>query len=216
MNSDEDNRNDSFTSSFRLIKTADIKADKIVFPLESAELVTQQNYEPQVWIKNDGLTNFDLFSIVAEVYIEDTLYYVSTKAYNLPFGDSILVSFDSLFFDGASANAYCLIYVAAQGDEYAYNDSLINRFTIVKSISIQKIKNYSITVYPNPYQNYLIVESDVIMDQIRLYSLNGKLEAEYYPRSRKYRITEGLNGKTYLLEIESNGALSTKMVLFQD
>lgn len=216
LNPDEDNRNDSFTSSFSLIKTADIKADRIVFPLESDELATQTKYEPQVWIKNDGLTYFDLFSIVAEVYIEDTLYYISTQAYDLDAGDSILVSFDSLSFNGASTNAYCLMHIAAQGDEYAYNDTLINRFTIVKSISVQKMNTYSLKVYPNPYRDYLMVESDTKIDQILLYSMDGQLVAEYFPRANNYRITEGLQGKTYLLEIISNGESATKIVLFRD
>ncbi|MBT8327900.1 MAG: T9SS type A sorting domain-containing protein, partial [Bacteroidia bacterium] len=213
--SDENSKNDSFSSAFTLIKTADIKADRIVLPTNNAELFTKQKYAPQVWIKNDGLTDFDLFSVVAEIYVEDTLFYTNTKAIELDESDSAKVEFDSLSFDNPSTNASMMVYVVAQGDNYGYNDTIANSFIITKSANVKDITERLLKVYPNPYKNRISVESAYPIEKIRLYSLQGKLVAEYYPNSTSFNITQGLNGNNFLLEMESNNSVVRRIVLFQ-
>lgn len=123
-----------------------------------------------------------------EVYFQ---YLAINNSYSFQFGNKIL----------------------AAGADFANNQLIITRhFDGVLSVNENQMNN-SVSIYPNPANDFFRINSERNIDSVKIYNLLGVLHFEY-EKSELYSIL-GLPSGIYLVTIEYHGRKETKKLVVQ-
>ena len=129
-----------------------------------------------------------------------TMVITSAQSNGFSLTEDLLVFNNEIYFNyiapGASGN----------GTLYAYHDPAL-------STTDFKLKENTVSLYPNPTNNYFEIESKEILTKVEVYSLQGQLVKSFLPQNR-YDISELSNGM-YFINIQANGNSISKRLIKQ-
>ncbi|MCB0436044.1 MAG: T9SS type A sorting domain-containing protein [Mangrovimonas sp.] len=117
---------------------------------------------------------------------------------------SMIVFNNELFF-GAVATPY--VIGSGIGNElYAYKDPAL-------STTDFQLNENTVSLFPNPTNNYFEIQSKEMLTKVEVYSLQGQLVKSFLPQNR-YDISELSNGM-YFINIQANGNSISKRLIKQ-
>lgn len=101
---------------------------------------------------------------------------------------------------------YRALYDSAVGVElYKYQDP---------ALSLNSFDFYSISIYPNPTNDFLMINAKSLIEKIQIYDTGGRLVMEDFPDLLPYQMsTKYLKTGVYFVQISSKGKISTHKII---
>mgnify|MGYP002640552429 CR=1 FL=1 len=115
------------------------------------------------------------------------------------FTSYIELSFDPLYINGSGTVAY---YIYESGD-YENGQTLTFNVETEGFVGIEERLSENLSLAPNPFQNYINISTDLLINEINIYEITGKRVQNISAISNtQYTIeTSHFNNGIYLLEI---------------
>jgi hypothetical protein len=167
--------NDSLTTSYLVIKRADVSAATIVAPAIGTSVIKKNLVKPQLRVTNEGVD--DLVDIVVNCrgFLNATPVYLSSTTVSLASGASQVIDFDSSLTLNSAGTVVLAFSVAHPFDQFIFNDSLFRTITFIDNVSVRSLYNRGTLVYPNPFTNTISIDAKSTIRSIRIMDMTGSL-----------------------------------------
>lgn len=97
------------------------------------------------------------------------------------------------------------------GELYAASGGMIYKI-VGQTMEVSEVEKKKVSIYPNPTEDIINIESEKLIDQITLYSVDGKLIQKFEPNTKQINISPLAKG-FYLLVISSDNTIQTEKIV---
>jgi len=169
-------------------------------------------------IEENSLNGSTIGTITATDPDNDTLTFeiISGNEFNTFYLDSIsgvLSVIDSTLLDFEQNESFEIIVKAS---DYELSDTAKINIQIIDLVetSINYITDNSIKVYPNPNHGIFYIESDIKINNLKIYKLNGKLLMDSNINKNKYEVN-GISSGVYILQVQLEGSIEMYKIIVE-
>ncbi|PCJ67682.1 MAG: hypothetical protein COA58_00675 [Bacteroidetes bacterium] len=212
ISDDDEESNNIISEWIKVVKTADVLVDSILFPEKDLVLNSGQPYVPKANFINDGTTDLDFIVVKYEMW-DDSLIHQESKIIEILSYDSLEVEFAAVTFSLARDTVKMIVTCESLKDGYTFNDTLRSQFSVKKINGIQELEDPNLLVYPNPFTRKLKIRAHSPIQRLTLYSQDGQAVYTSVDQSSMLSISPDIQSGVYLLEVQTANRTIRKRVV---
>ncbi|MCX6147620.1 MAG: BACON domain-containing carbohydrate-binding protein [Candidatus Kapabacteria bacterium] len=193
----------------------DIEISKFILPQNGNPVISTTSIKPKIEIRNNGTKTIKSIRINIQLFKcnENSLPIYNTKGEDI---DSIGIGVNNTkiyeFYNiqnlEQKGNYYIRVQIFANGDQIPTNDSLSSKCFLIDTTnsSVEDNINANISIYPNPSNGEININSETLIDKIKVTDMLGKIVYEASPSKKNEIINIKMPG-VYFVEVSSEGEI---------
>ena len=208
----------SASNDFVVSLANDVGPTAAVLPEFDSLVFANRIYAPRAEFKNFGDSS-QQFSFGVSYIIEFAggLFYTSNKNITLNADATRIVTFDSTFAPKTPGIYTATIISRLGDDQVTENDTIQGEFEVDFHVSLETLESLGIKIYPNPVSDFIEINSELSIDAIRVYTLDGQLlKTKSITRSAEKIDVNDLASQALLIEVVIDGEQSKFVRLLKD
>ncbi|MFY0643615.1 MAG: T9SS type A sorting domain-containing protein [Bacteroidia bacterium] len=214
LEGDEVANNDSLNHNYTVVRTFDVQMDSAELPSEGEALLIKYTHQPIAWISSKGKYDItDSVQLECRVFVESSMIYSQMEELSLDSGAVVQVFMDSSLRYPDNQTSRAVFTVSHTKDVDHSNDTLRVNFIFSDKLNISYKEVFGLSVYPNPFEKYVLIESLSPIESIELYDELGHQLFVDKPNTLQYRLEETLKTGIYFIRIyRSDGMHQLKVI----
>lgn len=206
--------NNNLQSSFEVALRQDAELLVGSYPDQGSNLYSKQKHKPSVEIVNNGISDLENVAVNCKVYVDGLMIYEDTRFVDLISQQKARVGLDSNLTYENLVDAQAVFICSTPDDQIRMNDTLEIDFKFAQGLGVSIASNIKVNVYPNPFTEELVIESEQVILSVRVLDLLGK---EVYTIDKqnvnRIKIPTHFSSGSYIVEIvNEDGVISVPVV----